>query len=68
MNNIAIFCRKNGYKTATTKGGGGLHCFIRSILLSMTARTKIFTITNLGEKCLRKDKLEAIEARIDTLR
>ena len=34
----------------------------------MTARTKIFTMKNLGEKCLRKEKLEAIEVRIDMLR
>ena len=49
MNNTAIFCKKTDNKLTTDKGGGGNYYFIRSILLSITADKKIFTMVNLAE-------------------
>jgi len=48
-NYLAIFCRKNGYKAATSMGGRGSPNNHRSILSSIHARIKFFTIAILGE-------------------
>ena len=58
MNNAAVFCKKSGYILATLKRGGGHHYFIRSILLSITAHKKIFTMVKLGENSKKTQGLD----------